>query len=174
MRRSSGAARGRRPSLIHRLHRFQPQRDPGARFHDLAVILVARHCIHTPLSEGLVMLLRAAARILVLAVIMGIVARIVPGFHVYGHFGTYVWLAFLFSVVNLIVGPILRLLSLPLIILTLGLFLLVINAALLAITAGLSSKLDIDSFGSAVFGGFLIALFSWFAEMIFPLRRQPD
>ncbi len=118
------------------------------------------------------MLLRAVARVLVLAVIMGVVARVVPGFHVYGHFGTYVWLAFLFSVVNVVVGPILRLLSLPLILLTLGLFLLVINAALLAITAGLSSKLDIDSFGSAVLGGFFIALFSWIAEMILPLRQS--
>jgi putative membrane protein len=117
-------------------------------------------------------LLRTALRILVLAVIMGIVAGVVPGIHVHGGFGTYVWLAFLFSLVNVIIGPILRLLSLPLIILTLGLFLLVINAALLAITAGLSSKLDIDSFGAAVLGGFLIALFSWIAEMILPLRRR--
>jgi putative membrane protein len=118
------------------------------------------------------MFLRLALRILVLAVIMGIVARIVPGIHVYGGFGTYVWIAILFSLVNGILGPILRLLSLPLIVLTLGLFLLVVNAALLAITAGLSSKLDVDGFGSAVFGGFLIAVFSWLAELLLPLRED--
>jgi putative membrane protein len=118
------------------------------------------------------MLLRAALRILVLAAIMGIVARIVPGIHVYGGFGTYLWVAFLFAIVNMILGPVLRLLSLPLIVLTLGLFLLVVNAALLAITAGLSSKLDVDGFGAAVFGGFLIAVFSWLAELVLPLRED--
>lgn len=116
------------------------------------------------------MFLRLVLRVLVLAVIMGIVARIVPGIHVYGGFGTYVWVAFLFAIVNMILGPVLRLLSLPLIVLTLGLFLLVVNAALLAITAGISSKLDVDSFGAAVFGGFLIALFSWIVELILPLK----
>ena len=48
-----------------------------------------------------------------------------------GGFGTYLWIGLLFGVVNAIVGPILRLLSLPFVLLTLGLFLLVVNAALL-------------------------------------------
>jgi putative membrane protein len=118
------------------------------------------------------MLVRTALRIVVLAVIMGLVARIVPGIHVYGGFGTYLWVAILFAIINMILGPVLRLLSLPLIVLTLGLFLLVVNAALLAITAGLSSKLDVDSFGAAVLGGFLIAVFSWLAELVLPLKED--
>ena len=120
------------------------------------------------------MLVRAALRILVLAGIMGIVQHVVAGIHVHGGFWTYVWVAFLFSLVNMILGPILRLFSLPFIVLTLGLFLLVVNAALLAITAGLSSKLDVDSFGAAVWGGFLIAFFSWLAELVLPLRKKDD
>jgi putative membrane protein len=115
---------------------------------------------------------RAVLRLLVLALILGLVVKIEPGIHVHGGFFTFVWLAFLFSVVNLFVGSILRLFTLPLIILTLGLFLLVINAVVLAITAGLSSRLDIDSFGSAVLGGLLIAFFSWLAELILPLRQR--
>ncbi len=117
---------------------------------------------------------RAVLRLLVLTLILGLVVRIEPGIRVHGNFFTFVWIAFLFSLVNLFVGPILRLFSLPLIILTLGLFLFVINAVILAITAGLSSSLDIDNFGSAVLGGFLIALFSWIAEMFLPLRSQRD
>ena len=117
---------------------------------------------------------RAVLRLLVLTLILAIIVKVEPGIKVHGGFFTFVWIAFLFSVVNLFVGPILRLLSLPLIILTLGLFLFVINAAILAITAGLSSKLDIDNFGSALLGGFLIALFSWIAEMFLPLRRHHD
>ena len=110
--------------------------------------------------------------LVVLAVIIGIVASIISGIHVEGGFGTLLWLAVLFSLVNLIIGPILTLLSLPLIVLTLGLFLIIINAALLAITAGLSSHLSIDNFWSALLGGILIALFSWLAEMLLPVRAR--
>jgi putative membrane protein len=118
------------------------------------------------------MLIRLLLRLVVLAVIVGLVAKIVPGIHVHGGFGALLWIAVLFSLVNGILGPLFRLISLPLIVLTLGLFLLVVNAALLAITAGLSSHLDVDSFGAAVLGGLLIALFSFAAELVLPLRER--
>jgi putative membrane protein len=118
------------------------------------------------------LLLRIAIRVVILAVIIAIVAKVVPGIHVYGGLGWYIWVAIIFSVVNMILGPIFRLLSLPLILLTLGLFLLIVNAALLAITAALSSHLSVDSFGAAVLGGFLIAVFSWLAELLLPPRLR--
>lgn len=118
------------------------------------------------------MLIRLLLRLVILAVIVGLVAKIVPGVHVHGGFGALLWIAVLFSLVNAVLGPLFRLISLPLIVLTLGLFLLVVNAALLAITAGLSSHLDVDSFGAAVLGGLLIALFSFAAELILPLRAR--
>ena len=101
-------------------------------------------------------------------------AEIVPGIEVHGGFGALLWISLLFSLVNAILGPVFKLLSLPLIVLSLGLFLLVINAALLGITAWLSSHLDVDSFGAAVLGGLLIALFSWLATMALPNRRRDD
>lgn len=118
------------------------------------------------------MLVRLMLRLLLLAVVIGVVAEIVPGIQVNGGFGALLWISVLFSLVNAFLGPIFKLLSLPLIVLTLGLFLLVINAALLGITAGLSSHLDIDSFGAAVLGAVLIALFSWLAELVLPARRR--
>jgi putative membrane protein len=118
------------------------------------------------------MFVRLAIRLLVLAVVIGVVAELVPGIEVHGGFGALLWISVLFSVVNAILGPVFKLLSLPLIVLTLGLFLLVVNAALLAITAGLSSHLDIDGFGSAVLGGLLIALFSWLATLALPSRHR--
>ena len=118
------------------------------------------------------MLLKLLVRLVVLALIIGLVAKLVPGIHVYGGFWALVWISVLFSVVNAILGPVFKLLSLPLIVLTLGFFLLVVNAALLGITAGLSKHLDVDGFGSAVLGGLLIAIFSWLAEMVFPTKRK--
>jgi putative membrane protein len=117
------------------------------------------------------MVLRLLLRLVVSAVIIGIVAKIVPGIHIHGGFGALLWIAVLFSFVNVICGPLLRLIGLPLIVLTLGLFFLVIDAGLLGITAALSSHLDIDSFGAALLGGVLIAICGWVAEIALPLRR---
>src|SRR5689334_24109313 len=78
-----------------------------------------------------------------------------------GEYGTYLWIGLIFGVVNAIVGPILRLLSLPFVVLTLGLFLLVINAALLGLTAAISDRLAVDGFGTALIGGLILALVGW-------------
>ena len=83
-----------------------------------------------------------------------------------GEFGTWLWIALIFAVVNAIIGPILRLLSLPFVVLTLGLFLLVVNAALLGLTAALTDRLTVDGFGSALVGGLLLAIGGWVADQI--------
>jgi putative membrane protein len=83
-----------------------------------------------------------------------------------GGFGTYLWIALIFGVVNAIVGPVLRLLSLPFVLLTLGLFLLVINAALLGLTAALTDRLTIDGIGTAIIGGLILAVAGWVADQL--------
>lgn len=84
----------------------------------------------------------------------------------FGDFGTWLWIALIFAVVNAVVGPVLRLIGLPFVILTLGLFLLVINAALLGLTAALTDRLTVDGFGAAVLGGLLLAVGGWLADQI--------
>jgi putative membrane protein len=83
-----------------------------------------------------------------------------------GEFGTYLWIGLLFGVVNAVVGPILRLLSLPFVLLTLGLFLLIINAALLGITAAITDRLSVDGFGTAILGGLILAVVGWVADQV--------
>ncbi len=123
------------------------------------------------------MLVRFALRIVVLAVSFYAVTRLVDGIDVLGNedaplgiTGTFLWIALLFAVVNAIVGPVLRLLSFPFVLLTLGLFLLVVNAALLGLTAALSGRLQVDGVVSAIVGGLLIAVFGWIAELLLPLK----
>src|ERR1700712_2940416 len=123
------------------------------------------------------MLLKFALRVVVLAVIIYAVTRLVDGIDVLpnadgtlGSTGTYLWVALLFALVNAIVGPVVRLLSFPFVVLTLGLVLLVVNAALLGITAALSDRFTVDGFVPAVLGGLLIAVFSWIAELLLPLK----
>jgi putative membrane protein len=117
-------------------------------------------------------LVRLIVRLVLLALVIDGIARIVPGVVVHGGFLTMLWLAILFSLVNLIVGPVVKILSLPFIVLTLGVFLLVVNAALFGITAALSKHLDVHGFWPAVLGGTLVAIFSWIAEQVLPIRRR--
>jgi putative membrane protein len=122
-------------------------------------------------------ILKFALRVVVLAVIFYAVTELYSGIRVLGNAdaplgvtGSYLWIALLFAVVNSLVGPVLRLLSLPFVVLTLGLFLLVVNAALLGLTAALSDRLEVDGLWAAIVGGFLIAVFSWIAELLLPLK----
>ena len=51
------------------------------------------------------MIVRLAIRLVVLAAIIGVVTRIVPGIHLHGGFVWLLWIALIFSIVNLILGP---------------------------------------------------------------------
>ncbi|MPV38773.1 phage holin family protein [Georgenia subflava] len=83
--------------------------------------------------------------------------------------------AAVFTLVNLIVRPVVKLLSLPLYILTLGLFFLVVNALMLMLTGWITSFTDfgltVDGFWTAVLGGLIIAVASWLLNLVIPGDR---
>lgn len=83
-----------------------------------------------------------------------------------------VLVALIFGVINAFVKPILKLFSLPFIILTLGLFLLVINAALLLLTSWIAGEIglgfEVDGFWTAVLGAIVITIVSWVLEAVLP------
>jgi putative membrane protein len=117
--------------------------------------------------------LRFLVKVVLMAAVFYGVAYLLDGIKVIpnpngplGEPGTYLWIALIFAVVNAVVGPILRLLSLPFVLITLGLFLLVVNAALLGITAALTDRLQVDGFGSAVVGGLLLAIGGWVTDQL--------
>jgi putative membrane protein len=66
--------------------------------------------------------------------------------------------ALLFGLINGILGSIVKLLTLPAILITLGLFSLVINAAMLMLTARWSDRLDVADFWSALWASVIISL----------------
>jgi putative membrane protein len=116
-----------------------------------------------------------ALKVVILAAAFYVLTRfdVLPGLNVLpnpdgplGEAGTYLWIGLVFGVVNAIAGPILRLLSLPFVVLTLGLFLLVINAALLGLTALFTDRLTIDGFGTAIIGGLILAIVGWVADQL--------
>jgi putative membrane protein len=120
-----------------------------------------------------IIVLRFALKVVVMAGVFWLVTQALAGVEVIGNpdaplgkVGTFLWIALIFALVNAIVGPILRLLSLPFVVVTLGLFLLVINAVLLEITAALTDRLQVHGFGSALLGGLLLAIGGWAADQI--------
>jgi putative membrane protein len=116
---------------------------------------------------------RFVIKVVIMAGVFWLVARLLTSITVIGNpdaplgtVGTYLWIALIFGVVNAVIGPIVRLLSLPFVVLTLGLFLLVINAALLGLTALLTDRLEVDGFVAAVVGGLLLAIGGWAADQV--------
>jgi putative membrane protein len=92
------------------------------------------------------MLRRFVISWVVVALAFAVTAWLLDGVAVSGGILGYLWISALFGVINAFLGTILRLLSLPFIILTLGLVLILINAVVLAITDAVTSDLTIDSF----------------------------
>ena len=81
-----------------------------------------------------------------------------------GQAGVFLVISLLFTLINAIVKPVLRVLSLPLVVLTFGSFRLVINAVLILllawITDGQDWGLEVGGFGWAVLAGMIISLVS--------------
>ncbi|MBK3644780.1 MULTISPECIES: phage holin family protein [Streptomyces] len=85
---------------------------------------------------------------------------------------TLILVALLFGLVNWLIKPIVKLLSLPFVILTLGLFTLVVNALMLLLTSWLAGKLDlsfhVEGFWTALLGGLIISIVSWALSVVLP------
>ena len=80
--------------------------------------------------------------------------------------------ALILGLVSTFVEPVLKLVSLPFIILTLGLLLLVINALMLLLTARLAQAFDlgfhVDGFWTAALGSVVITIVGWGARAVLP------
>ena len=116
--------------------------------------------------------MRLIAKFLVIAAAVWIVAAVVPGVQVQEGLTSYLVIALIFALVNVLVKPLLKLFSFPLLILTLGLFLIVINAALLGLTALLTERMEIDGFGPAVVASLIISAVTWVGDNVLGLDKD--
>ena len=96
-------------------------------------------------------------KILILSVSIFLIAKLLPGIRVKS-FRTAIGVAVVYSIINFLVGWILKLLALPLILITFGLFIFVINATLLWITDKIIDDFEIDGFGLTILAAFLITI----------------
>lgn len=116
--------------------------------------------------------MRLIARFLIVAAAVWLVAAYVPGVMVREGISSYLIIAAIFAVLNVLVRPALKLLAFPLLVLTLGLFLIVINAAMLGLTALLTDRLAIDGIGTAVIASLVISAVTWVGDNVLGLDKD--
>ena len=92
-----------------------------------------------------------------------------------GEILTFIVVGALFGLVNATIKPLVKLLSLPLLILSFGLFALVINALLFWLTAEVSGAVgapfEVDGFWAAFWGAIVVSLVSWALSIVV---KDPD
>ncbi|MET9620258.1 phage holin family protein [Streptomyces sp. NPDC006464] len=85
---------------------------------------------------------------------------------------TLILVALVFGLVNIVVKPVVKLLTLPVFIVTLGLITLVVNALMLLLTSWLAEQFDlsfhVEGFWTAVLGGLIISVVSWALNVVLP------
>lgn len=100
-------------------------------------------------------------RLIINAIALWAAAQLVNGIELTDQIGGILIVALIFGVINAILGPILKTLSFPFILVTLGLFTLVINGLLLWLTSAFTSYLSLSGFWAAFWGALVVSIVSW-------------
>lgn len=87
-------------------------------------------------------------------------AYIIPGITI-SSFWTALWLALFLGIVNIVLKPILILLTLPINILTLGLFTFVINALLILLSSSVIKGFEVSGFWVAMLFSIVLSIISY-------------
>jgi putative membrane protein len=98
-----------------------------------------------------------------------LVGYLVPGVHVAGPWSALI-AALVLGLLNVLLRPILLVLTLPITILTVGLFSLVINAGIFLFASTIVKGFTVDSFGAAFVGSVMLWLLNWGASSIVPKK----
>jgi len=94
-------------------------------------------------------------------------AKFLPGIHYEGGLLYLLLAGFVLGAVNLLVKPIVTLLSLPFVVLTLGLFFIVINGLMVWLVDYFLTGFRVDSFLWAMAGGLFLACFNFILRALF-------
>lgn len=95
-----------------------------------------------------------------------VTSRLVKGFEITGFKGA-LWAAMVVGLLNVLIRPLLFILTLPVNIITLGLFTFVLNAAVLRMSAGLLRDFKIDGWLPAILGAVVLAVVNMIFQGLF-------
>jgi putative membrane protein len=105
-------------------------------------------------------------KFLFVALTIFLIQKFVPGITV-ASFYTALLVALVLALLNLLVRPILFVLTLPITILTLGLFFFVLNAAMFYLASTIVKGFVIDGFLPALLGSLVVTAVSWLLDGLF-------
>jgi len=88
--------------------------------------------------------------------------------------GGVIGAGFLLAILNMLLKPILVVLSLPAVILSLGLFMIVLNGVVVIVASWLYAPLHITGFWPAVFAGMVIGLLNWLITALLEENKNHD
>ena len=94
-------------------------------------------------------------------------AQLLPGIHYEGGLLYLLLAGFVLGAVNLLVKPLVTILSLPFVVLTLGLFFIVINGLMVWLVDLLLAGFRVNSFLWAMAGGLFLAVFNMLLRALF-------
>ncbi|MGH9893664.1 MAG: phage holin family protein [bacterium] len=107
-------------------------------------------------------------KVLVGAAALWVADRLISGIELTGDIWQILLIALVFGIVNALLRPLVKILSIPFLIITLGLFAIVINMLMLAITAGLMENLTVDGVLSAFLGSLVISIVTAVLSFLIP------
>ena len=106
-------------------------------------------------------MIRLLLQVLINGLGVMLAAYLVPGVDYIGSPAYLLLVGLVIGLINLLVKPLVTLLSLPALLLTLGLFYLVINGVLFYLAAYLLDGLTVHGCLPAILGGLVLAVFNW-------------
>jgi len=104
--------------------------------------------------------------LLLLGAVIYLMAKTLPGIYVAGY-GTALMVAIVYGLINITLGTVLKLLSIPFIIISVGIFLLIINAFLLYLTDLLLDDFEIKDAGTTIVAALIITISDTMLAWIF-------
>ena len=120
--------------------------------------------------------MRILIRWAITAVAVFVAGELVSGIELREGVGSLLIVAGILGLVNALLGTVLRILSIPFLIVTLGLFAIVINMAVLWVTTMLTDRIEIDGFWAYVWAALTISIVTMVLRIAFPDRdhdRRP-
>jgi putative membrane protein len=115
--------------------------------------------------------MRLLLKWLIMAASIIIAAYFIPGVRI-GSFFSALWVALFLGVVNVLIRPVLILVTLPINILTLGLFTFVINAVLILLASSVIKGFEVAGFWWALLYSIVLSLVNYFINLIVQLREE--
>jgi putative membrane protein len=115
-------------------------------------------------------------QLLINAAALWVAIQLVDGISHTGSWWSLMLVALVFGVINASVRPLVKLLSLPILILTLGLFIFIINALMLRLTSWVSGLLGlgfhVEGFWAAFLGGLIVSIVSLMLSIFTGARKM--